>query len=78
MGKMSNSKEFNEFYDRVCKNIKSELKFRGIVYKQIASYLNISEPQFANKINAHEARFNILDLKKIAAYLKMSTDMLLK
>lgn len=64
----------NEFYMRFKKNLKAELKFRGIGYKKIAPDIGMNFGSFTNKMatcgpSLH--KFTLFEAKKIADYLNM-------
>lgn len=64
----------NEFYMRFKKNLKEELKFRGIGYKKIAPDIGMNFGSFTNKMatcgpTLH--KFTLFEAKKIADYLNM-------
>lgn len=64
----------NEFYMRFKKNLKAELKFRGIGYKKIAPDIGMNFGSFSNKMatcgpSLH--KFTLFEAKKIADYLNM-------
>lgn len=70
-----------EFYMQFKKNLKEELKFRGIGYKRIAPDIGMSLGSFTNKMatcgpNLH--KFTFFEATKIADYLGVSIYDLIK
>ena len=63
-----------EFYMQFKKNLKEELKFRGIGYKRIAPDIGMSFGSFTNKMSTCGPKFHkftLFEAKKIADYLNM-------
>lgn len=68
-------KENNEkLYKLFCKNVKTVLKERGIVYKEICGNLELNEYEFANKINNRHQKFNLWQMVQLAKTLGISIE----
>ena len=70
-----------EFYMQFKKNLKKELKFRGIGYKRIAPDIGMNFGSFANKMSTCGPtlhKFTLFEAKKIADYLNMSVNDLIE
>ena len=70
-----------EFYMQFKKNLKKELKFRGIGYKRIAPDIGLNFGSFTNKMSTCGPtlhKFTLFEAKKIADYLNMSVNDLIE
>ena len=68
-------KENNEkTYRFFCQNVKTVLKERQIVYKEICENLEISEYNFCNKLNNRKTKFNLWQMIQLSKYLGISIE----
>lgn len=70
-----------EFYMQFKKNLKKELKFRGIGYKRIAPDIGMNLGSFTNKMSTCGPtlhKFTLFEAKKIADYLNMRVNDLIE
>lgn len=60
-----------EFDIQVAKRIKTVMKKKGKVYKQVAPYLGLSLSSFSNKITCSGACFSFFDICNLAKCLNV-------
>lgn len=63
------NKENEAMYETFCRSVKRICKDCGIVQKQLAAKIGISQSQFQNKLNNLGAKFNLLQMYKLSQEL---------